>query len=78
MRDKSLETIAAKIMDELKKARLAQKISHEKLAALTGLSRSAISFIESHQRTPTILTCLKIAKALGVRLGDILNRIEKS
>ena len=77
MRDKYSESLVEKIIDGLTKARKEQGISHEKLAKKTGLSRSAISFIESHKRMPTILTCIRIAKALGIRLGDVLNRFEK-
>ena len=64
-------------IDALTKARKQQGISHEKLAKKTGLSRSAISFIERHRRMPTILSCARIAKALGVRLGDLFNSFEK-
>ncbi len=77
MADKHAEQLLKKVVDELMKARKEQGISHEKLAAKAGLSRPAISFIEAHKYSPTMLSCLKIAKALGLRLGDILNRLEK-
>ena len=77
MRDKALESQVEKVIDAFTKARKEQGISHEKLAKKTGLSRSAISFIESRKRMPTILSCARIAKALGIRLGDLLNRFEK-
>ena len=77
MRDKSSETVLEKVVDELTKARKSQGISHETLSKKTGISRSGISFVERHMRVPTILTCLRIAKALNVRLADILGRFEK-
>lgn len=77
MRDKAVEQLTSKIVDELATARKAQGISHETLAEMTGMSRAGISFVESHKNTPTLTTCLKIAKALKVRLGDILNKFEK-
>lgn len=77
MRDKQAELQVEKVIDELTKARKQQGLSHEKLAAKTGLSRSAISFIESHKRMPTILSCVKIARALGLNFGDLLNSFEK-
>lgn len=77
MRDKSSELLVEKVIDALTKARKEQGISHEKLAKKTGLSRPAISYIESHKRIPTILSCVKIAKALGVNLGDLIRKHEK-
>jgi DNA-binding XRE family transcriptional regulator len=77
MRDKSSENVLEKVIDELTKARKSQGISHETLAKKTGISRSGISFIERHMRVPTLLTCLRISKALNVRLADIIGRFEK-
>jgi len=77
MRDKSSETLVEKVVNELARLRKEQGMSHEKLAAKAGISRPAVSFIESHKRTPTILTCVRMAKALGVRLSDILAKFEK-
>ena len=77
MRDKTAETLIAKVVDELSRIRKEQGMSHDKLALKTGLSRSAISFIESHKRSPTLVNCAKISKALGARLADILDKFEK-
>ena len=77
MRDKLLEILVEQITDEFARLRIEQKISHDQLAEMTGLSRPAISFIESHKRVPTILTCAKIAKALGVKLSDVIAEFEQ-
>lgn len=77
MRDKSSDIAVEKVVEELKKARKTLGLSHEALAKKTGISRAGISFIESGKRIPTLLTCLKMAKALNLRLADILTRIEK-
>ena len=77
MRDKSSETLVAKFIDELTKARKERGISHAKLAEKTGLSRSIISYTENARSTPSILTCVRIAKALGVRIGDVFNKFDK-
>ncbi len=77
MRDKASELLIEKVVNEFTRLRKEQGLSHEALAKKVGVSRPAISFIESHDRIPTILTCAKIAKALGVRLGDLLNKFEK-
>ena len=77
MRDKDTEKLAAKIVAELMKARKEQDVSHEKLAEATGLSRASISFIENNKRNPTLVTCLKIAKALDVDFAAIIRRSGK-
>lgn len=77
MRDKSAELLIEKLVNEFTRLRKEQGLSHDALAEKVGVSRPAISFIESHKRVPTILTCAKIAKALGVRLGDLLLKFEK-
>jgi len=77
MRDKSSELLIEKVVNEFARLRKEQGLSHDALAEKVGISRPAISFIESHKRTPTILTCAKIARALGVRLSDILDKFEK-
>lgn len=65
------------VVDALMKARKDRELSHQDIAAATGLSRPAISLIESGKRQPTLLTCVKIAKALKVSLGELLIKAEK-
>lgn len=77
MRDKPSELLIEKVVNEFARLRKEQGLSHDALAEKVGVSRPAISFIESHKRVPTILTCAKIARALGVRLSDILDKFEK-
>ena len=76
MRDKGSEKIASRLIDEFTRLRKLQKLSHEKLAQKVGISRPAVSLIESKKRMPTILTCLKIARALGVSLSSLIRKIE--
>jgi len=71
------EKTVAFVVDALTKARKDQGMSHDKLANATGLSRPAISLIESGKRQPTLLTCIKIATALGLSLGELLIKAEK-
>ena len=75
MRDKILEDKVTKLANKFKELRLEQSIFQAKLAAKIGMSNRAIGLIESGERTPTILTCLKICKALGVSLDDLLKKI---
>lgn len=70
--EKTLETVVS----ELRKLRKARGLSHEKLAKEIGVHRSAISLIESGKRSPTLVMCLKISNGLGIKLSDILSKIE--
>lgn len=47
-------------------------MSHDELARKSGVTRPAISHIESGKRKPSLLMSLKLADALGKRLSDIL------
>lgn len=60
----------------LKKERLKQGISHEKLAALAGIHRTALSHIENKRRKPSLLICIKLANALGYQLSDLIKHAE--
>lgn len=77
MKHQNAKKTVSKLVAEFKKIRKEKGLSHEKIANLAGLTRSAISMIESEQRTPTILTCLKIADALEISLGDLLKSIDE-
>lgn len=57
------------IVDKLKAIRVANKISQEELARVTGVSQKHISNIENHKDTPTIETLQKLAQGLGVEIS---------
>lgn len=63
------------IVQALIKARKDKGISHEKLSELSGISRTAISYIEARKSTPSITTCMKLCKALEVKLSEILDGV---
>lgn len=78
MRDRVSEEIVERLLDKFVELRKAQGLSHERLSALSGVSRPMISFMESHQRVPSILVCLKIARALGVNLADVIREVSST
>ncbi len=53
-----------------------QGLSHEALANQSGVTRPTIANIESCIKAPTITTCYKIAKSLGIRLSDLIKQAE--
>jgi len=48
-------------------------LSQEKLAEKTGLNRNYVGEIERAEKNITLETLQKIAKALDVRVGDLLD-----
>lgn len=72
MRDNQSEQLASCVVAELARVRKERGISHEKLAEMAGLSRASISYIENNKRNPTLLSCLKIARALDVDLAEVI------
>ncbi len=58
---------------KLRKIRQGQNMSYRELSKLSGVSLSQIEKIESgYASNPTIKTICKLAKALGVRLDDLI------
>lgn len=57
--------------ERLKSIRTANALSLEDLAQKTNLTRSFLSQIEKNKTSPSINSLIKIATALGVRIGDL-------
>jgi putative transcriptional regulator len=57
--------------NRIKDLRLEQKISQTEIAYRCGFDKSNYNTIESGKRNPTILSLLKIAKALNVEVIDL-------
>lgn len=60
-------SLATAVAKNLKRARLARKLSQESLAAKAGISVSYISMLEREQRSPPLDTLEQLAAALGVK-----------
>ncbi|HHY80520.1 MAG TPA: helix-turn-helix transcriptional regulator [Thermoanaerobacter sp.] len=60
----------------IKKLRESKKISQRELSAATGLSNTAISYIERGIYDIKISNLAKIAKALGTTVEDIMKQVE--
>jgi transcriptional regulator with XRE-family HTH domain len=61
----------------LKKLRKARGLSQEKVAALVGISRVHLANLESpntakHHRAPSLATLEKLARALKVKVADLV------
>jgi len=71
MSTRKLSTIAKTIRQQRKKFNLSQ----DKLSKLAGVAYNTIVKIEAGEnQNPTIETLQKIAKALGIRVDDLLKK----
>ncbi len=66
----SLAFIAPRI--RLKEARLKKKLSRGDVAKILGVHRTYISGLERGVRNPSLLTVQKIAKAIGVKVKQLV------
>jgi transcriptional regulator with XRE-family HTH domain len=71
------EITSSRLTELFKELRLAKNMSHEDLAVKAGLDRSTISLYESGKRNPTVISALRVAKALDVSLAKVLREAER-
>lgn len=60
------------INEKVKQLRLQKRLTLEKLATVTNLTKGYLSKIENSDQSPPVSTLQTIAVALGVEVGDIL------
>lgn len=70
------ETLTREFGELVKKLRLENGMSQEKLGELCGLHRNYIGAIERAERTPSIVTADKLARALGTSLASLFTELE--
>jgi DNA-binding XRE family transcriptional regulator len=62
--------------DALSEIRAQHGISQEQLARESGLDRTYVGMVEGGSQSPTLRSVVKLARALGVRVSDIILRME--
>ena len=60
---------------ELRKARLAAKLTQEQLAAKASVSREYVNYIERGKRQLTVVIFIRLCKAMKIHPPDMLERI---
>jgi transcriptional regulator with XRE-family HTH domain len=68
-----MENIPVLVAQNLKRIREEKKLSLDKLAELTGVSKSMLGQIERSESSPTIATLWKIANGLKISFTTLLN-----
>lgn len=71
------DRIVSRAMDLLRQERQRQGLSLKQFGVLSGVERTTIAKAEQGQRSPSLLICVRLADALGLRLGDVLNSIHE-
>src|SRR5512141_2359251 len=66
------DSISRHLGSRVKEMRSVRGWSLEALANASGVSRSMLSQIEREQANPTLAVTLRIARAFGLSLGDLL------
>src|SRR5437763_11961669 len=70
--------LAGRVAENLRAQRKRRAMSLDELAQLTGVSRAALSQIETRKTNPTISVLWKIASGMGIAFADLIgeNRAE--
>ena len=66
--------ICMRVLELLKQAREERGVSAYRLAKLSGLHQTTLSVFDHQKRTPTLDSLVKIAAALELDLGELINR----
>lgn len=62
----------------VRRMRMENGLSQERLGELSGLHRNYIGAIERAERTPSIVQADRLARALGTTLAEMLAELEHS
>ena len=67
-----MKSESEKFGQSLKRIRTKKVISQNKIARILGIDRAFISNIENGKTNPTLTTIAKLAKAIGVSVGELM------
>lgn len=74
---KASAQLCSSLSEVLRDARLKADLSLGEVAALSGLNRQAITFVERGDRKPTTETLAKLSLALGLLPSEVWKRAEE-
>ena len=63
-----------KVSDNIRLARLQQRLSQEKLAEMVDISTKYLNMIENRKANPTIVIVIKICSVLDIELNTIWHK----
>lgn len=68
------KAILDKVSDNIRLARLQQRLSQEKLAEMVDISTKYLNMIENRKANPTIVIVIKICAVLNIELNSIWHK----
>ncbi len=66
-------TLARDLGDRIRKLRKAKGLTQEGLAELSDLHRTYVGGLERGERNPSLFILFRLARALGVTVGELLS-----
>ena len=72
----NLDSLSKEFGKRIKIERIKKEVSQEKLAELSGLHRTTLGTIENGKTSPTLDSIAKIAKALNVKMSELLEGLD--
>jgi transcriptional regulator with XRE-family HTH domain len=71
------EALAREFGALVRRLRLQEGLSQERLGELSGLHRNYIGAVERAERTPSIVAADRLVKALGTTLAEVFGELER-
>lgn len=69
--------VSIHICQFLRAERERQNLSQQRLSEMADISRSGLRHMESLNTSPTLFSLLKVAEALGVKISDLLQKLDR-
>lgn len=76
MKIREAQNFSDEVVKLLVEERLNRNLTNYQIAQKSNISDAALSYIERNERRPTLYTLKQIADAIGVKLSDIIRRVE--
>ena len=74
--DPNITRLIGAIIDIIHERRVALAVSKKRLAALSGVTRTAIILMERHDRSPSLELLLRLARALDIPFSEVVREAE--
>lgn len=65
------------ICKQIKAERKKQNLSQQRLSEQAEISRTGLRHIESLETSPTLFSLLKVSQALGIRISETLQQLDR-
>ncbi|MEO1253970.1 MAG: helix-turn-helix transcriptional regulator [Bacteroidota bacterium] len=70
------KSVLIKFGERIRQVRMDKRLSQEDLAFEVGVHRTYIGMLERAEKNPTLITLLKLSKALEIDLSQLLDNLD--